>query len=99
MNPLVSQFISAVLRWALQGAFAYLIAKGVLTEEQGSIMLVGLVGSLVTLAWMLWTKYKDRLKFVTALAAPIGSTERQVEASVKAGDYPSITTHKDEVPR
>lgn len=99
MNPLVSQFLTAVFRWALQGVFVFFVAKGILTQDQGEAMLIGLVGSLATLAWVLWVKYRDRLKLLTGLASPAGTTQAQVEQKIADGQAPPATLAKDDKPR
>lgn len=98
MNPMVAQFLTAILRWALQGVFVFLVTKGILTEDQGAQMMLGFIGSLLTLSWVLWSRYKDRLKFLTGLASNAGTTEKEVEADVKKGVAPSVTLQKDEAP-
>jgi hypothetical protein len=50
----------------------------------------------LSLAWVLWLKYADRLKLVTALDAERGTTEREVERRVAAGDSPPVTLDKDQ---
>jgi hypothetical protein len=99
MNPLVAEFLGAVLRWTLQGVFVFLAAQGIITPEQGEKMIVGLIGSLITLAWVLWVKYGQRLKILTSLAAPKGTTEKAVESMIKQGETPPATLRKTESPR
>lgn len=98
MNPMLREFLGAVLRWSLQGIFTSMVTKGILTPEQGEYMLIGLVGSLCTLFWILWVKYSQRLKILTALAAPKGTTERTLEQKIRIGDVPSVKTPKTESP-
>ena len=94
MNPLLQEFLGALFRQLLQGVFASLVTYGVLTEDQSAKMLIGAVGMLLTLVWVLWVKWISRLKFVTALISPVGTTERAVERMVSAGDTPSVATPK-----
>lgn len=98
MNPLVSEGLKAILRWALTVAGTWFIAKGVLTPEQSDAIIAGAATVILSLAWVLWQKYRDRLKLVTALSVPDAITERQVEARVKIGEAPSTTTPKDTIP-
>lgn len=95
MNPLLSQFLGAILRWALTFAGAWFVQKGIITPDQSELFIGGAITALLSLAWVLWLKYKDRLKLVTALDSRAGTTEREVERIVKAGHAPSALTDKD----
>jgi hypothetical protein len=96
MNPLLAQFLGAIIRWALTFAGAWFVSKGIITPEQSNEMIGGAIVALLSLAWVLWLKYADRLKLVTALSAPAGATEREIEKRVAAGDSPSVTLDKDQ---
>ena len=106
-NPLAVKFIGSLLRWVIGPVSALLVAKGVITSEDagqysGALsdpgFITGAMGFLAQLGWSLWEKYTARQKLVTALAAPTPTTEQVVELIVKAGEAPSTTTPKDEVP-
>ncbi len=79
---------------ALQGVFAYFVAKGILTQDQSASMVVGAVGALCTLAWVLWVKHGQRVKIVTGLASHKGTTEAQMEETIAAGGAPSAMVQK-----
>ena len=83
MNPLVVTMLGSLLRMALLGLFAGLIQKGVWTEGQVEAVAVGVAGFLATAVWALWNHYKARLKFVEALASPLGTTEAEVLRKVE----------------
>ena len=92
MNPLIVTMLGAVLRMGLLGLFATLIEKGIWTEGQVETLAVGLAGFLATAIWALWNHYKTRLKFLTALDMPPGTTEAKVNATLKAGGGATLTT-------
>ena len=99
MNPLIQSLLMGFLRWALQGAFVWMTARGIMQPDQADLIIVGIAGALTTLFWVLWTKVKDRRKLLTAAASPAGVTEKQVEARVKAGISPPVTLDKTESPK
>jgi hypothetical protein len=96
MNPLLAQFLGAILRWALTFAGAWFVKTGIITPDQSELFIGGAITALLSLAWVLWLKYADRLKLVTALDAERGTTEREVERRVAAGDSPPVTLDKDQ---
>lgn len=98
MNPLVSSLLMGFLRWALQGVFVWMTARGIMQPDQADMIVVGIAGALTTLFWVLWTKWKDRKKLLTAAASHAGVTEKQVEAKVEAGMAPPATLLKTESP-
>lgn len=75
----------SVLRWALQGFFAWLAAKNIITEQQGTELLLAITGGVIVLVWSLFQKYKSRLAFLTALNMPAGTPEAVVRAEMKSG--------------
>jgi hypothetical protein len=86
------------LRWALQGAFVWMTARGIMQPDQAELIVVGLAGALSTLAWVLWVKFRERQKLLTAAAKPAGTSERTVEAAVAEGKAPPVTLDKDARP-
>jgi hypothetical protein len=104
MNPLLSEALGAILRWALTGLAGWFVSRGIWSADAASQYVAATAIGLLTLGWSLWAKYKTRLKFVTALASPEWTTEVDVEhriATAKAWGQPlpSVTTPKDEAPR
>lgn len=98
MNPLVSEALGSVIRWALTGLFGLLVAKGIWTESQAAVYLTAAVGGVLTLGWSLWAKYSSRLKLVTALASPRPMSELEVERVVSANLAPPVALPKERVP-
>lgn len=79
MNELLKQFLGALLRHALTGAAGYFVAKGILTPDQSSAMLAALVAAVLGVGWSLWQKYVGRLRLVSALDLPAGTSEARVK--------------------
>jgi len=100
VNPLVRLFLTGILRHYLQFIAGALVARGIFTPEQTEELVVGLVASIITAAWMLWVHYRERLKFVTAQASDRVLTERQVEQRIANPDIPNpvLTLEKDARP-
>lgn len=103
MNPMLSSFIGAIVRYALMGLAGYAVQHGLFTETDATKYAEAAAVAAPVLAWSLYQKYKGRQKLVTALAAPAGMTENDLEAHIKRAkaigeSLPSVTTPKDEAP-
>lgn len=98
MNPLLADAVGSVIRFALAGVFGYLVTKGVWTEAQASAFLSAAVVGLLTLGWALWTRYRSRVKFLTAAATPYAVSEHQVEKMISDGQAPPAALDKSRVP-
>lgn len=100
MNPLVVDLLGSLFRWGLTGLSAYLVTKGIWTQEQATQFVAAVALALVSLCWTLWKTYSKRLKFVTALTLPPGSTERDVEQRIQSPilSTPAASTPKDVAP-
>lgn len=97
MNPMVQAALAAIFRWLLTFGSAYLVSRGVWTQEDATTYVVAGAAALATLAWSLYQKYVERSKLVTALASP-PTSEQHVEQMVKAGTGASVSTPKNETP-
>jgi len=85
MSQLIVTLLSSLLRMVLLGWFATLIEKGVWTEGQLTSLATGLAGFIVVAGYALWNHYRNRVKLLTALEAPPGTTEAAIIATIKAG--------------
>lgn len=85
MAQLLTIMLGALLRMLLLGAFAALIERGVWTTGQVEQVAIGLAGFIAVACYALWNHYKNRLKFLTALESPVGTTETTIEKKVAAG--------------
>lgn len=106
MNALLLDFLVAIARWALTAAGAALVARHIITADQNDAFLgaifqhlmiwVPLVASFVL---VLWARYRNRVKFLTALSMPVGSTENEVKSLIASGAVtPSVKTPADTIP-
>lgn len=79
MNPILSAAIGSILRWIFAFATGWLVQRGVWTPEDASTYLGAAVLAVLGLGWSLWSKYHDRIKFLTALDAPAGTSEARLD--------------------
>ena len=99
MNPILQEALGSLLRWTLMLGAAYIVKKGIWTEGDATKYVEAGVVALLTLGWSLWEKYKSRIKLLTALTMPIGSTENDLKAAVSTGiDIPALSTPTDVIP-
>jgi hypothetical protein len=98
MNPLITSLLMGFVRWALQGVFVWMTARNIMQPDQTEMVVAGIAGALSTLGWVLWVKYRDRQKLLTAAAKHAGVSERTVEAAVAAGAAPPAGLDKDASP-
>lgn len=106
MDPMVTEFLGVLVRWAVTSAMAYLVAHHVLTADQGATFGADFIHRallslplLATLAWGLWSKYHGRLKFMAALSMPTCATENDVLAKIALGQpTPSVMTPPNTIP-
>lgn len=80
---LLKSVAGSITRWALTGIAAYLVSKGVIKGEDAETLVIGAGMGLAALAWSLYQKHRDRLKFNVALSLPAHSTEEEVNREVK----------------
>lgn len=100
MNPMLQAALGAILRWGFTFLAGWFVQHGIWTGNEAQMYVAGAALGLLTLAWSLWNKYRGRIKFLTALQMPVGSTEADVESRVASVlPNPSVTTAKTEVPR
>lgn len=99
MNPIWLEILGVALRWALSSISGYLVANHILTADQqdrftGAIVEHALLWApgAVALAWGLWARYRGRVKFLTALESPAGTTEEGVKARIANGLGSSVAT-------
>ena len=75
MNPLLQSALGSILRALLAGLAGWFVQRGVWTQDAANEYLTAGVLFILTILWAVWTRYKDRLKFLTALDAPAGIPE------------------------
>lgn len=99
MNPLLTAALGSILRWALAILAGYLVKKGIWSDSEAATYVTAGALGLLTLGWTLWERYKARVKLLTALTLPEGSTENELKDHMKSATVkPSILTPPDSVP-
>jgi hypothetical protein len=91
VNPLLQSALGAILRWLFALGAGYLVEHGIWTQSEASTYVAGAALAALSLGWSLWAKYHNRIKFLTALEAPAGSSEADVKATIAAGLGASVT--------
>lgn len=99
MNPILSAALGSILRWALAAGAGYLVKAGIWTGSDAETYVAAGALGLLGLGWSLWNKYHGRVKFLTALTMPAGTTENDVKLHIALGaPTPSVTTAADVAP-
>lgn len=83
MNPLLSAWLGALIRALIGPALTWVALRIGLDEGDATVATVAVTGVALNVAWVLWTKYRDRLRFLTALDMPGGTPERTVESMAR----------------
>ncbi len=99
MNPLTTETINTFVRGIMISLGAVLTYNEYLTDAEWQRFAGMIAPVLFGFAWQLMQNHKSRQKQLVSAAAPAGSTERQVEALVKAGESPPVTLPKDAAPQ
>lgn len=98
MNPLLSQFLSAVLRWVLTGAGAWFVQKGILNAGEVDDLIAGAIIAILALAWSLYSKYKSKVELFTIAAMPKGTSLEEAKQSIASGVQASAGTGAGDTP-
>jgi hypothetical protein len=98
MNPILASFIGSLLRYALMLLVPYFVKHGIFTESVAEGYVEAAVAGLLALGWSWWKIHGNRVKLLTALSLPQGSTENDVKAAVASGAAPSVLTPPDTAP-
>ena len=85
MHPLLQAALGSILRWALTFLAGFFVEHGIWSQDEASAYIAGAVVAILTLAWSLWQKYHSRIKFLTALQSPAGTSEATVDAKINTG--------------
>lgn len=85
MNPIAAAALGSVFRAGLMFLAGWLVQRGVWTGAEAETYVTAAAIALVTLAWSIWNKYKGRIRLLTALDAPPGTSEKHVDALIESG--------------
>jgi hypothetical protein len=92
MNPLLQQAIGSVLRCLLAIGAGWLVKHGVWESTDAKHYVGAASMALLAIGWSLWQKYHSRVKVLTALAMPQGSTENELNTQIITKETPPIST-------
>lgn len=106
MNPLISALIASTIRKLLTLLAGVLIAHNIATASQaeGLVQLgvdwgLAILPLAISAFWSYANEKGWRVKFLTALWLPEGSTENDVKEIIKSGAVtPTVTTPPDTIP-
>ena len=98
MNPLYQAIVGSILRFILAYCAGYLVKHGLLESTDVKHWVAGISMGLLAIGWSLWQKYHSRVKVVTALAMPAGSTENDLNTQIITKATPSISTPENQTP-
>lgn len=85
MGTVIRSVLTGLLRYVLFAVSAWAVNKGIATQEEVELLISGLAGLLLVFGSLVWVKYRDRVKLLTALQLPRGSSERDVDHEIAAG--------------
>ncbi len=83
MNPMLSAWLGALLRAVLGPALTWIALRIGMDEGDATVAALALSGVILNVVWVLWTKYRDRLRFLSALEAQPYMSEQMVKTSAK----------------
>lgn len=98
MNPIVQSQLASLLRSLMWVGATLLVKKGLLTGTQAEGICEALATAAVALAWSYWKNHTNRVKVLTALTMPVGSTENDLKEKVASGATPAILTPVNQPP-
>lgn len=99
MNPMLTEALAAILRFAFTFVAGYLVEHGIWTAADAKTYVAAAALAVLGLVWSLWSKYNSRIKFLTALTMQPGATESDVDKVVASEiKNPSVNTPKDTPP-
>jgi len=80
---LIKGIIGSVVRFLLAGVVGWLVKRGIVTGEQGEMIIPAVVLGVVTIAWAIWRKYRIQQRIAIALALPAGTSPERLNEAVK----------------
>jgi hypothetical protein len=106
MNPLVKSLIASTVRKILTGIAGALVLKKLMTSDEAEGWIqwaidwaVAMLPLAISSFWSYANEKGWRIKFLTALTQPVGTTENDVKEIIKSGAVtPTVTTPPDTIP-
>jgi hypothetical protein len=91
MTPIIQAQLASLLRSLLWVLGTYLVRKGIWTNAAAERYIEGAAPIIIALGWSYWKNHTNRVKVVTALAMPQGSTENDLNTQITKAT-PSVST-------
>jgi len=95
MTALLLEMLGAIFRAGLLFLSGWFVQRGIWTADQAdrfsTAASVWAAAAILAVAWSLWAKYKNRVKLLTALDAPAGTTEASLERRIDKGMAAKVT--------
>lgn len=82
VGNLIKGIIGSLVRFVLAGAVGWMVQRGLITGEQGAMIIPAVVLGVITVTWAIWRKYKIQQRIATALALPAGASPDQLDKAV-----------------
>lgn len=98
MGAVLMDILAGLLRYVLAGVISWLITNGIATEAQTTQVIAGLASAIALVGWMVWNKYRARVKLLTALTTPKGTTVDELKGLIARGVTAPVSTPNDAVP-
>lgn len=96
LSPVAQDFWGSIIRHLLTGLAGVLVAHGYVTQQGASLYVEELIGVAIYGAGQAWSSRAviwNRVKMLTALWAPRGTTEQQVINHIaEGGQTPAVST-------
>jgi len=81
-GALIKGIIGSLVRFGLGGVVAWLVQKGLITGEQGEMIIPAVILAVITVAWAIYRKYKIQQRIAVALELPAGSDADRLDRAV-----------------
>ncbi len=99
MNPMAEEAIKSIVRAGLMFLAGYLVHAGIWTEADATKYVSAASLGIISIAWSQRAWFLSRLKLMTALTMPPGTTEDDVTQKIKSGaPIPTVKTPPNTVP-
>jgi len=81
-GALIKGIIGSLVRFLFGGIVGGLVTKGVISAQQGELLIPAVTLGAVTIAWGIWRKYRIQQRIVVALNLPAGSNAQKLDQAV-----------------
>jgi hypothetical protein len=89
---LIKGIIGSLVRFLFAGIVGGLVTAGVITAQQGELLIPAITLGVITVVWAIWRKYKIQERIALALSLPAGSDPERLEQAVQSKNPPTLRT-------